>query len=195
MSRQKSLAHRLFCSLTTSRDLNDSEWHRCFDVLSEIKHLYFTTTFDLTQLTINDFIGGQRAAVIVISRGTWNLGIYRMKGFYNSYAYAVYDRYANDVHPDAVIQDQLSKMQTWQNDSPHANLFLLAWTASQKSLWDVLTTNIRDSALKLNPRIYQELLPACTKMAYPNIISMDYVENSDITALAIAITSLLKNVW
>ena len=118
-----------------------------------------------------------------------------MKGFYNSYAYAVYDRYANDVHPDAVIEDQLLKMRTWHNDYPPANLFLLAWTASQKSLWDVLTTNIKDSALKLNPRIYQELLPACTKSAYPNIISMDYVQDNDIAALAIAINSLLTNVW
>ena len=74
--------------------------------------------------------------------------------------------------------------------SPDSLLFLLSWM--QRHLGKVL---IGPSVLKLSKRtlshIYTDLFPACSKNTYPNILFLDGLDTSNITALAMVINDIV----
>ncbi|GCA81799.1 hypothetical protein [Microcystis aeruginosa] len=175
-----------------------SEWDALFAQLRGINNLFVAqpTTVDLTTLTLNTFIGGNSAAVIVIvepSSSGISLANYANKGFYLVNNFPVYNNYSDTNDLNQMISDQLSKMKA-QRPNPSASYFLLSWTLTQNNT-EASTcqfgtaSSILDLANTANPKLYSQLLNACSDQCYPNIIYCDNIQSSDIAALAMAVNN------
>lgn len=179
------------------RPFLQSEWNALLGQLGAINHLYKTTALDLTEITLNDYIGGGKAAVIIIvdaSGADINLGLLSGQGYYLPSYFNVYNEYSDTNDLDSMVADQLEKL-TAQRTNPDAGYFLLSWTLTQSND-DVLNCelsevpSIRDLANMANSAIYNSLLSHCDQNTYPNILYIDNVETTDIAALAMDINQL-----
>jgi hypothetical protein len=175
------------------------EWNALLSQLKGINNLFIApnpTTIDLTTLTLNDFIGGNRAAVLVIvepSGSGISLGDYANQGFYSASNFPVYNQYSNTNDLNQMASDQLAKMKA-QRPNPNSSYFLLSWTLTQNPTQATTcflgtADSILDLANQANPQLYSMLLPTCSEQCYPNIIYTDNIQTSDIAAMAMAVNS------
>lgn len=178
------------------RPFTHAEWEALLTELEKLEHRFKgqPSVGDLTRLTLNDYIGGDTAAVVVVvdpsddSIGVSNI----QEGFWGDAWFPVYDDYTGTNDPAAMSADQLSKMRV-QRTGPDASYFLLSWTLTQdgtQASTCVLGTaaSILDLANEANPALFRDLLPACSARTYPNILYIDAVHGSDAAALALAVT-------
>lgn len=179
------------------RSFNQDEWNRLFQQMTGIQHLFVSSSGDLTTLPLNQFIGnGQAAVVVVIQPDTtaipnFTLGQYAQRGFYLYGAYDAYNNYAEKNKVSDMSKDQLDKMRE-QRTSPDAQTFLLSWTLTQAAGDIVGGTSIIDLANAANPAIFTDLPPAISRSTYPNILYIDNFNQSDITALAMAVNDIVN---
>jgi hypothetical protein len=197
----------LYVSHDLNTDLGNSayapftqdEWNALLAQLQGLQNLYVAqnpTTVDLTMLTLNDYIGSGRGAVVVVIDPSGNgitLGSYANQGFYSPSNFPVYNSYSNTNNYDVMAADQLAKMKA-QRTSPTSSYFLLSWTLTQDATQAVtcflgVAESILDLAAIADPQLYVVLLPECTDQCYPNILYIDDVTTSDIAALAMAVNS------
>jgi hypothetical protein len=85
-----------------------------FSELANISHLFVapSETPDLTQLTLNQYIGNNRVTVVLwfsLDHGI-ALDKYANQGFYLNSQTSVYDSYANSDDSNTTIDDQLQKL-------------------------------------------------------------------------------------
>lgn len=174
---------------------SQAEWDVLFEQLAQLNHLYVAPdpeNADLTRLTLGDFIGNGKAAVVVVVQPDAPdiaLGDYAQRGFYFYRQFDAYNSYANKDKLDEMVKDQLDKMRAVRT-SPDGQLFLLSWTLTQAAQDIVTDGRILGLAAKANPAIYRELLPAVDPQMYPNILYVDNFSRSDITALAMAVNDI-----
>ena len=185
--------------------LTQPDWDRLLSELGGLHNLYSapaTATADLTKLKLKDFIGGDRAAVVVIvdpSRDGISLGQHANKGFYTKNQFAIYNTYSNTNSVDFMVKDQLDKMHK-QRTSPDSGVFLLSWTLTQDTGQSVVgalpgvvgsiagffdhgvNKSILDLASDAELALFDHLLPACTRTCYPNIIYIDNFCTGDASA-------------
>lgn len=175
------------------------EWNTLFWQLKGINNLFIAPnplTVDLTALVLNDFIGGNQAAVVVIvdpSDSSITLGDYANQGFYSSKNFAVYNQYSGTNDVNQMKSDQLAKMKT-ERSNPNSSYFLLSWTLTQDNTQATTcklgtADSILDLANQANSQLYSMLLPACSEQCYPNIVYTDNIQTSDIAAMAMAVNS------
>jgi hypothetical protein len=148
------------------------------------------TTVDLTTLILSDFIGSNRAAVIVVvepSDKNIRLGEYADEGFYSTRNFPVYDKWKNTDRVNAMASDQLTKMKQ-QRPSPDSPVFLLSWALSLQGMdnfWG------KKSILKLadaaNSSLWSRLMDATSAQLYPNIISINKIDSSLVAELSLAV--------
>lgn len=172
---------------------NQDQWNGLFSQLAKLNHLFIApnpTSVDLTMLTLNAFIGGQPAVVVVVDpsgRGI-TLGNYASQGFYTTGNFSVYNQYSDTDDLATMQQDQLSKLAA-QRPNPDAGYFLLSWTLTQSSSDAVVGPSILDLANTANAAL-PNILPACSAQTYPNIILVDNVTDGiGIASLAMAVNS------
>jgi hypothetical protein len=179
------------------RAFTQGEWDALLKQLQGLNHLYTAqnASVDLTTLTLNDFITGKPAVVVVVEPSAQgiSLGDLAGKGFYPPASFSVYNSYSNTNDLSTMQADQLKKLAA-QRPNPDAGYFVLSWTLTQDNTQAVTcalgtANSILDLANIANPAVYSALLPACTAQSYPNIIYMDGVHGSDAAALALAVTS------
>ncbi|MCC5625693.1 hypothetical protein [Nostoc sp. CHAB 5715] len=197
----------LYLSHDLNTDLgNDSyapftqeEWNALLSLLLGINNRFIAhnpTTIDLTTLTLNDFISGNRAAVIVVvdpSSSGISLGNYANQGFYWASNFSVFNQYSDTNVPNQMTADQLAKMKS-NRPNPNSPYFLLSWTLTQDNTEAATcslgtASSILDLANQANPLLYSMLLPVCNDQCYPNIIYTDNIQTSDIAAMAMAVNS------
>jgi len=181
------------------RRFNQDEWNRLFSELSRLKHLFTwpAGSTDLTKLTLSQYIGNKRAAVILIlhkdSRDA-SLGPYAEKGFYYDSAFPLFDQYANSNDPNSLMNDQFAKMQR-EKPNPDSKMFNIGWALTQQTA-DVITSvldpskTIRAFASYMNTRLAPELVRKCTKASFPNVLGIDYIQDTIPVAVATAIHCL-----
>lgn len=171
------------------RHFNQSEWDTLLQKLTSINDLFFvndTSAVDISTYTLNEFIGGGNASVVVVfSPGdSATLGPYANRGFFYNSQFDVYNNYTNTNDLQTMETDQINKLHQ-QRSSPSSPLFLLSWTLSEG--WeDIVTGSILDLAEEADPRISQVVWPAISPQSYPNILYVDGF-NSEITTFAIAL--------
>lgn len=177
------------------RSLNQGEWNSLFQQLLGINNLFVAanpTTVDLTTMTLNQFISGNRAAVLIIvqpSDSSITLGSFVTRGFYTYSQFNAYNSYSDTDDLDTMTSDQLNKMRSVRN-SPDSQLFLLSWTLTQDA-GDIFTfESILDLADEANAVLMSDLLPAVSHTTFPNIIYIDNFADSSVTALAMSINSM-----
>jgi hypothetical protein len=176
--------------VTTYIPFTQDQWIGLFNELLQIKDLYVSPnpmTDDLTTLPLSDFIGDNKAAVVVVvalDQGI-TLGNYANQGFYlDPTNFNKYDQYSNTDILSNMISEQLQKMNAFWVKNPHPNsLFLSSWTLTLQT-GDIIDTDLGNSnysilnyAAKANSSLNQ-LLEACTSQCYPNIILTDDVPSN-----------------
>ncbi|KAF8645875.1 hypothetical protein AX16_007533 [Volvariella volvacea WC 439] len=179
------------------RPFNQDEWNRLLDRLkSRLNNLFIApnpTTVDLSTLNVNTYIGGNRAAVVVVVRSGIDISSYNSSGFYRSNQYSLYNRYAESNDLNKMSDDQFNKLRE-QRTSPDTRCFLLSWTLTQDAVQAAgCVTGVVDSIFELadkaNPELYKRLLNNCSSTTYPNVLLIDCVDLSDIAALAMAVNN------
>ncbi|SMG61642.1 hypothetical protein [Cedecea sp. NFIX57] len=160
---------------------NQAQWNTLLTQIQEkMNHLKVLLTSDLSQLTLNSFIGDKEAAVIIIvdpSGSNIDISAFASQGFYSPDQLAIYNVYANTNDLNEMISDQLGKMQV-QRQTSDDPLFLLSWTLTQSTVQAVTCglgqcDSILDMAEKANTVLAEKLLPACSQNCFPNIIYVD----------------------
>ena len=190
------LSHDLDTDVGNSKytAFSQGQWNSLLTLMQGITDLKAVTTGDLSQLTLNDYIGQGRAAVIVVvdpSGSNIEIGSYANKGFYSAGQYTIYNEYSDTNDLKHMTTDQLAKMQA-QRSSADAPLFLLSWTLTQStSQAATCGTGLAESILSLagqaNSVLAEELLPACNANCFPNILYIDNI-NASVDAAGIAMT-------
>jgi len=162
---------------------SQTQWDSLLTQMQEnINHLKVVTASDLSQLTLNDYIGNEKAAVIVVvdsSDSNIDIGTFAKQGFYTPSQYAVYNEYSDTNNLNQMATDQLAKMQT-QRPSADAPLFLLSWTLTQSTAQAAtcgigLSKSIISLAGQANSILAEKLLPTCNANCFPNIIYIDNI--------------------
>ncbi|TMP31039.1 hypothetical protein [Pseudoalteromonas rubra] len=171
------------------RPFTQTEWDGLFDALSGLSHLYVAdANSDLTQLTLNQFISGSAAVLLLVGDSNVELGAHAGKGFFPASSLPVYNSYADKNTVAAMTDNQLDKMQ---QHAPE-DYFLLSWTLTQDATQATtcalgVTSSIKALADEANQNLAYLLYPAITPQAYPNIIYTDNLINSDAAAMAMAV--------
>lgn len=124
------------------RSFDQAEWDRLLMQLTDsqhgLKNLFIAndpTNVDLTTLTLNTFISGRAAVIVVVDTSgdtSMNLGDYAKKGFYKPSNFPVYNAYSETNDLNKMTSDQLAKMKA-QRTTPDSSYFLLSWTLTQDS--------------------------------------------------------------
>jgi hypothetical protein len=174
---------------------SQAQWDSLLTQMQEnISHLKVVLAGDISQLTLNEYIGNGQAAVIVVvdaSGSNIDIGAFAAQGFYTASQYAVYNEYSDTNDLNQMTADQLAKMQA-QRPSADAPLFLLSWTLTQSTLQAAtcgtgLSKSIISLAGQANSVLAEALLPACSVDCFPNIIYIDNI-NAGVNVAGIAMT-------
>ncbi|KAJ3546137.1 hypothetical protein NM208_g2154 [Fusarium decemcellulare] len=161
-------------------DLSVEQWSTLFTQLtqnlsnrSSIKADYKTGV--VFNNTLHSFIGNGTACVLVCldEGGILPDPSFQGKGIFSQANLLTYNVYSDTLDVDTMNQDQLSKLENYQKNS------------SGKVI-DQLHLSLAGTA---NLPLFKNLLGACTQSAFPNVILVDWFENTNTTALAMAINN------
>ena len=193
-----NLSHSLNTDLgnTNYQSFTQKEWEGLFAELLKINHLFTIDVADLTEQTLNFFIGNQQAAVLIIVENTdVSLQNYIGKGFYPYSAFNAYNSYADTNDVNAMIADQLKKMK---DECAKHRYFLLSWTLTQDASQAVSCalpvfagSSIKQLANEANDKLKSVLEHSISKTEFPNIIYCDDITSSLQTEVAMYINSFL----
>jgi hypothetical protein len=149
---------------------------------SDLSGMYYPIP-DLSKLTLNDFIGSGRSAVVVIVDpslgGLKNtvLGPGVGQGFYYPESLPGTGSYADSDDLESMVTDQINKLEA-QRILPDDEMFTLSWTLTQQQK-DVIDDPV--SILKLanwaNPWIGSKLWPCISKQCFPNTLITDDINS------------------
>jgi len=182
------LSHDLDTDVGNSKYIpfTQAQWNGLLSMMKEgINNLKILSTDDLTQQTLNDYIGGGEPAVIVIvepSGDSINIDSFLDSGFYLARKFPVYNVYSESNDVGQMITDQLGKMRE-QKSAPNSSYFLLSWTLTQSasqvtSCAAGLPNSIIDLANEANSVLTERLLPVCNNNCFPNIVYIDAINHS-----------------
>ncbi|KAF4414759.1 variant-surface-glyco phospholipase c [Fusarium acutatum] len=191
------------------RPFNDDEWRRLLGELLKLENRYVaqdeTKAQDLSLIPLQDFIGNKRGAVLcVVENEGLDMRSFKNKGFYKPSQLNVYNQYSNTDDAVIMANDQIKKMKGHM-PTKDKQLFLLSWTLTQQApswngnLVDFATKvvaflkPIRVLAYTCNKELVTRLLPVVNNTSFPNVIYIDYVDNSDYTALVVAVNDKVFN--
>ncbi|KAH6980238.1 PLC-like phosphodiesterase [Fusarium venenatum] len=177
-------------------DLSVSQWSTLFTQLTQdLSNLALINADYTTGLvfnnTLNSFIGNGTASVIVCLDvdGIVPDASFQGKGIFSQANLLTYNSYSNTMDADSMDKDQISKLENYPKNSSGQiidQLHLVSWTLTPQSLTD---PSIQSLATTANLNLFKDLLGACTQSAFPNIILVDWIENTNTAALAMTINN------
>ncbi|KAM5360559.1 hypothetical protein ACJA88_014797 [Fusarium oxysporum] len=144
------------------------------------------------------------AVVCVVENEGLDMRDFKNKGFYKPSQLNVYNQYSNTDDAVVMVSDQINKMKGHM-PTKDKQLFLLSWTLTQQApswngnLVDFATKvvaflkPIRVLAYTCNKELVTRLLPVANNTSFPNVVYIDYVDNSDYTALVVAVNDKVFN--
>ncbi|KAF5023714.1 hypothetical protein F66182_4218 [Fusarium sp. NRRL 66182] len=192
------------------KEFNQDEWYRLLRELLKLEHLYVVQddkkAQDLSLLTLDEFIGNGRGAVVcVIENDHLDFGDeFKNKGFYKPSQLNIRNEFSNKDDAVVMVNDQLSKMKGHMSTGDK-RLFLLSWTLTQQvPNWtgDILKfitktlsflKPIRVLAYTCNKELVTQLLPAVSNSSFPNVVYIDYLDSSEYVALVMAVNDKVFN--
>lgn len=190
------------------RDYNQNDWNKLMGELLAIKNRFINTgplKNDLSLLRMDQFIADRAAVVLVIEDDSCSLDAYPDHGFYHRDQLNVFNQYSNTDDCVQMVFKQIDQLKK-HADGPDKSLFLLSWTLTQQLQFDFNDIDIvkllrqvrglksiQTMAYSANKALMTDLLPHCSRKAFPNIIYIDYIDSGNYTALAMAINHLYSN--
>lgn len=162
-------------------------------------------TVNLTEKTLDYFIGNKRSAVCIVLNDLDDLNIkinpiFFHQGFYRSDEFPIFDKYSNTNNLEYMIKDQLNKM-LYQRSKKQSNYFLLSWTLTQHSVLQQagFGLSIYSMAIIANSNLFRILstksgysFKKFIKETFPNVIYLDFV-TPDCTSICLAINLFNKD--
>ncbi|KAF9873428.1 hypothetical protein CkaCkLH20_09241 [Colletotrichum karsti] len=182
-------------------DFDQKQWDGLFALLASpstgLRHLYHAPagTGDLTTLTVNDFIGKGRAAVVCLIEAGRHIRIpaaYEGKGFYTksrSFPVRPAVAYSNTDHVGVMTEDQRKKLARYKTRR-EAPVVETSWTLTQVTGAEAagFGPSILDLAYRAKNKLFPSLWRYCSADSFPNLLVLDNVDSTDYLALAMAIT-------
>ncbi|KAK2762469.1 hypothetical protein FQN53_007520 [Emmonsiellopsis sp. PD_33] len=181
------------------KPFNDEQWNGAFDIFEGLNNRRPNLEGDLSDKTIEEYIGGGKACVILISSGG---KVRPEKGIYSTSQFPKYDSYSNSDDISAMADDQIAKLKGNRNivsgDADRKDVFhVFSWTLT---LTRILDRTIAEQSIELayDPLFWRGY-SAFTPFSYPNVIYMDFIgsaeqdartyekANGEVTALAMAV--------
>ena len=168
--------------------LNQAEWGQLLEQLTGdngLNHLFVAPnpmSVDLSTLPLNQFIGTNRAAVLIIIQPeatSGMLGEHHHCGAYNYSQMNAICEHTQRIELDEMVNCQLQLMRN-NRPSPDSSLLLLSWTHRHpgKVLFGPSVLELSKKTLSC---ICTDLFPNCSKDTYPNILHQQswILDNSD----------------
>lgn len=206
-----SLSHGLNLDLGdvySNRPLNQQEYDKLFYKLLNLNYRFIIPdkdTVNLTEKTLDYFIGNKRSAVCIVLNDLDDLNIkinpiFFHQGFYRSDEFPIFDKYSNTNNLEYMIKDQLNKM-LYQRSKKQSNYFLLSWTLTQHSVLQQagFGLSIYSMAIIANSNLFRILstksgysFKKFIKETFPNVIYLDFV-TPDCTSICLAINLFNKD--
>ncbi|KIW13011.1 hypothetical protein PV08_08198 [Exophiala spinifera] len=199
------------------RHFTQSEWSRLLVELLKLNHRFITSgpeKDNLSLLPLSMFIGEGMAAVVVVVDDPefGKLSRFHNKGFYLPSQLDIFHEYSDTDDCVTMVQDQVRKMQNFMRTSDK-RLFLVSWTLrpnapnlTQEALrspdklqsldvldvWKQNNKSIRELAYSANKALWKDLLPNTSRVVFPNIVYIDFMESREYVALVMAINDKLS---
>ena len=180
---------------------SQAQWNSLLTQMQEnISNLKVALVGDISQVTLNEYIGDGQAAVIVVvdpSGSNIDIGAFEAQGFYTPGQYDIYNNYSDTSDLNQMAADQLAKMKT-RRPSADAPLFLLSWTLTQSTMQAAIcgigiSQSILSMARQANSVLSEKLLPACNEDCFPNIIYIDNI-HAEVNVADIAMNINVKSI-
>lgn len=177
------------------RGLVKEEWDNLFLILDNTKFMINGSAFtffpkiSLGELTRN----GKKAAVVYTVESLFTsvfLGKRVGTGYFYINSLDPYNKHSDTNQFSTMFNDQVKKMKNVSK----RNYFLLSWTLTQNSL-DAAMCPIRKSIRNLADeanKYLRQILVEITKDAFPNIISVDFVESPLVTEVAMDVNKKVQ---
>ncbi|GFF73175.1 glucan 1,3-beta-glucosidase [Aspergillus lentulus] len=170
------------------RDMNNDEFNKVFDIMQGLTHRCGGLDGDLTDKTINDFIGDGNACVLIISDG----GTARpAEGIYNTGSSFGWDGEGHWSNTDSIsdmASDQLSYLASHRNiiqdDGKRLDKFMvMQWILTLEGLENAPGTGPDDHSISIESfatrmpydALFWKAWNAFTPWSYPNVVLLDYV--------------------
>jgi len=180
-------------------DFTDKQWDGALDILEKIdKKCANVAKDDLTEATMNEYIGKGGCALIVTDGGTERAS----KGIYRSSRFPRKDDFSDSNDPPYMADDQIAKLQRHRNirdpasDANADTFFVLSWTLTSKD-GDLIFQTIRAYARLAHDTLAWKAFSAFTPFSFPNVLYVDYFggvratdydsAKSDLAAMAMAV--------
>ncbi|CAK7231571.1 hypothetical protein SEUCBS140593_007970 [Sporothrix eucalyptigena] len=163
------------------RGLNGTEWNHVFDIFAKLDHLCGGIQGDLTDRTINDYIGDGQPCVLVVSDGgpvRPETGIYGVNQFPNN------DHWSDTMSVDTMASDQISYMKANRNvvaNNDKEKFFITQWIMTvegflNNAIGGNLQFGIDDLAIRsAYDAVFWKAWNAFTPTMYPSVILMDFI--------------------
>ncbi|CAH1392313.1 unnamed protein product [Nezara viridula] len=171
------------------------EWDRLFRLLDRTKFLINGTSFTFFPwMTLSDLTKNGTTAAVLYTVDSLFTSVFVGKrvgyGFFYRNSLGPFNRFSDSNIFSTMFDDQIKKMRIWSKSA----YFLLSWTLTQSPL-DATLCPLRNSlhqlALEAN-KFLRNLLKETTSSAFPNIISLDFVETPLVTEVAIEVNRKVK---
>ncbi|KAJ9636640.1 hypothetical protein H2204_005240 [Knufia peltigerae] len=198
------------------RQLKQSEWSLLLVELMDLDHRFISTGHEednISLLPLSKFIGTGKAAVVVVVEGPEyvNLSGFHNKGFYLPSQLDICDDHSDTDDRAKMVHDQVQKMRNFMRTSDK-RLFLVSWTLTHQppsltredsmsgnklqsldvlNIWQPNHKSIREQACSVNKRLWKDLLPNTSHVAFPNIVYINFMESREYVALVMAINDKL----
>ncbi|XP_014291091.1 uncharacterized protein [Halyomorpha halys] len=173
------------------RRFNQTEWENLFQQLDTINHLYNNPNKDvqLDQITLSCYTNhGSRSSVFIIvddPDSKVELGSRLGNGYFMPDNLNIYDENSHTNKVSDMIDDQIWKM----SDYSHRQYFLLSWTLTPSTLqFFKCKPTVKDLADEVNIQLGWLLYRKVCFLAFPNIILVDNVKDTDVVSMSLALT-------
>ena len=164
-------------------DLSKSQWDALFTLLEGINYRYINSNLapgkDLTELHINDFIGGNKACVLIFlgPENTGNAQARPNKGIYGKDQFPRLDWYSETMNQTAMAIDQISKLKS-NKKSPDDRFHLLSWTLTFDTIGTIGTiigpSSIKEMAVDwAYDLLFSTGWAGFSSQSYPQVLYMD----------------------
>jgi hypothetical protein len=178
---------------------NQDQWNGLLTQLKGLNALFVSSATDLSLLTLSDYIGQGKAAVLVIvdPSNPISLGSFANNGFFPASSFPLYNSYSDSNDLNTMSADQIAKMKQ-QRPNPQSQPFLLSWTLTQNSTQASTcflgtASSILDLANTADPALPSRVWPAISKQTFPNVLYIDNMVSTNTLALAMAVNDLTTN--
>ncbi|CAF3646138.1 unnamed protein product [Fusarium graminearum] len=176
-------------------DLSVSQWSTLFIQLTQnLSNLALInadyTTGRVFNNTLNSFIGSGTASVLVCLDvgGMSPDPSFQGKGIFSQANLLTNNVCSNTTNVDSLDIDLLSKLENYPTDSSGQvidQLQLVSWILTQRHP----DSGIEALANQANLNLFKNLIGFCSASAFPNVILVDWLKNTNTAALAMAINN------